>query len=333
MKTEREQLFYKNIIGYLVDHKALRDYLDDPEVGNNICRNPYEIPYYINGGSFDEVMAEIIETLEASPYMDKDHFRQYARVQILSLVKENPTVEELFQFLFDLSDDQVMSWPAYDILFNRFGDIITSVLQIASPCDLNDSDQVKKLRALVYLVLSDYIPSDLPEAQLLIYGDSAEKSEDSPKAVVFSEEDDEDGISLGHCDEDYFHLECCVTQLEKDVFDHFLDVDYIAAFADEGLHGENTLIENLITYVNRDDTRQAVTYQIIGNTYYDSAEEMFGDLGAKAFGYTVNESSVVTDLIDNAGEFDHGKGAQALWIKRLAFPVIKKDDIKGLQLE
>lgn len=328
MKINREQHFYKNMISYLVDHQAYMDYLDVPKSGNDSCCDPHEIPYCINGRSFEEVMGEIIETLEASPYMDKDHFRQYTRVRILSLIKGNPTTQEIFRFLFDLCNDEVMSWPAYDILFDRFGDIMTAALRIASPCDLNDNAQAERLRALVYLLLSDYIPSDLQEDQLLIYGDGAEKSEESPNAAVFSEADEEDGVPLGHVNEDYFLLECCVTQVEKADFENNLDVDYIAAYADEGLHGENTLIENMITYVNRDDPRQAVTYQIIGKTYYDSAKEMIADLGAKAFGYTVHESSAVADLIDNAGEYDHGKGAQALWIKQLSYPIIRKADVK-----
>lgn len=161
MKIDREQLFYKNMIGYLIDHIAFKDRSDDLKPGDTLCRELFEIPYHINSRDCEEVMGEIIETLEASPYLDKKHFRQYARVQILSRVNGNPTAEDLFKFLFDLSDDQVMSWPAYDILFNRFGEIMTAALHIASPCDINDSVQAERLRALVFDLLSDYITSDL----------------------------------------------------------------------------------------------------------------------------------------------------------------------------
>ena len=328
MKSDRGRLFYKNMLSYLIDHRALTDPLDDPKSGNKPCRNLFDIPYHLNGRAFDEAMGEIIETAEARNCLDQAHLSQYARVQILARVKGNPTAKRLFQFLFDLADAQEMSWPAYDILFNRFGEIMTAALPSVSPCDLNDNAQEERLRALVYLLLSDYIPTDLHEDQLHIYGDGVEKSEDSISDE--NDEEDDDGIALGHVNEEHFHLECCVTPVEKDAFEHILDVDHIAAYADEGLHGENTLIENLITYVNRDDPRQAVTYQIIGKTTYDSAKEMFGTAGAASFGYTMHDAAVITEKIDNMGEYEHKKGAQALWVKRLAFPVIKKDDIRRL---
>lgn len=313
--------FYHEIISYLMDHEKEKVYYDSLRPGiDTPCHNPFDIIDQLSGESFENVMNGIIKALKESPYLSENRLHQYMIVESLSHKGSYPGTADIFRFLFDLSLKQVMSWPAYGILYDHFGEIMTNALEAHVPCDLSDRNKVNEIYKTVYTLLSDFILSNLTPELLHIYS---------------GDEDDEDindshaKIEDGNVYEDYLFVECCVSHLEKADFKRHRDVGYIAAFGSEDLNTESTLIENMITYINKANSKEAVTYQIIDSKHYASCKEMFDAIGTKSFGYTKRDAAQIAQVANFLRRFidDPSMGMLALKVRKLPYPIRETKDI------
>ena len=221
-----------------------------------------------------------------------------------------------------------MSWPAYGILYDHFGEIMTDIIEAHVPCDLSDRSQVNTIHQTVYALLSHYILKDLTPNLLHIYSGDADDDENSDNNTQGENQDTD--IEDGDVNEDYIYLECCVSHLEKADFKRHRDVGYIAAFGSDDLNTESTLIENMITYINKANPGEAVTYQIIGSERYPSCKEMFDTIGTKPFGCTKRDASQIAQAASFLGKFieDPSMGMLALKVRKLPYPICKTENIK-----
>lgn len=325
--------FYREMISYLTDHEKEKAYYDSLRPGvDTLCRSPFDVIDEFNGESFENVMHEIIEALKESPYLNENCLNQYMIVDTLSHKEGYPKTAEIFRFLFDLSLGQVMSWPAYGILYDHFGEIMTDVLEAYVPCDLCDRTKVSEMYKTVYILLSDYILKELTPSLLHIY--SGDENDDEIIGNVQGELEDDNGEDGDEEDcniyEDYLSLECCVSHLDKADFKRHRDVSYIAAFGSDDLNTESTLIENMITYINKSDPKEAVTYQIIGSERFPSCKEMFDAIGTKPFGCTKRDAAQIAQAASFLGKFFDEPSMEMLVLKvrKLPYSIRRAEDIK-----
>ena len=320
MKTDDR--LYREMISYLIDQEKHKEYCESPQSADDApSRSPYELLENRADKSFDEMMDEMIGILMTTPYLDKDRLHQYEKVKAVSHKEGQPDAADIFGFLFDLSDAQVMSWPAYGILYDRFGEIMASALDGFAPCDLSDRVQANKLRDRVYALLSEYILKELSPEQLHTY--SGDEDDDLPSDGPVCEVED------GSICEDYLYSECCVTHLDKADFDRKRNVGYIAAFGSDDVNRESTLIENMMTYIDKTNPSQAVTYQIIGRERYPSCREMVDALGSEAFGFSTSSVDGIETALTVLGKYigDPSMGMLALKVRKLPYPIFNPEDI------
>lgn len=317
-----EDRFYYEMITYLTDNSVFEAYCKESDPDKPLYHLPYDILDNNSKHSFEDTMCDILECFLNTPFLDKKRYEQYKIIEKLAETLSIPT-QQFFQFLFTLSETNVMSWPAYGVLYNYYGDILEEITKTIVLTDLSTESQTIHLKSALYKVLSNYILKNISLEEIVVYEGDYYHEEDEEKDNSYLHDEPEEGTPW----EEYERLECCVFRLNKRDFKHHRDNQYIVAFANEELNEHSTLIGNMITFVNQNNA-DLITYMIVDRQYYPTCKEMFSELGTKPFGYSRREANGICAMTKFINAFCLLEGMVALKVKKLPIPILEKDSFR-----
>ena len=320
------QEFKQFIIDYFTDREQLNQFIENDFPETEIYESAIRRIEESKEDTFSEFTEVVIKELCSTSFYMEECICQYEIVQALAK-QYSFCGEDYYRLLFELYQDDIMSVPAYDILFCHYGEILSRIFFAFVPSDLSDIHQKERLQNRLFAVLSDYVLKNIliPHEAEVYEGDYYD--EDENRWEKYDEDTKDNPAPWRRRDK----LMCCVCNLDKKDYKWHSNVRFIAAFADEGMNTFSPLIENLITFVNRQKPDQTVTYQIVGRTVFDTCKEMIGKIGAEAFGCSDKTAESIIRTSALIGKLGFSEKTLALNVKKISVSVLKAEDLMVCQ--
>ena len=251
--------FYREMLTFLTDNSAYEKYFRDNDPDKPYYRLPYDVFENDSERSFQDTMSDIIDRLQATPFLDKQHLSQYHIAERLS-EQYSISIQEMFCFLFALSELEIMRWKAYGILYDYYGNILNESL-LAFLLEKSDHPQrIAQLEDYVMETLSDYV------LRMLVPDD----------IDIIDTNDDSSVYSIDYCidsydeSEEYNYLEeyirqCCFVLTNNDItlLKSMPENAPCVISVPDRFREHEVLANDFLTFVENSNREEAVTYQII----------------------------------------------------------------------
>ena len=250
--------FYGEMIAYLTDNAAFSSYCDDKDPDKPYYRLPYDVYENIGDRDLHGMMSDIISRMRETPFLNEQRLSQYRTAEALSK-QFDLSQQEVFCFLFALSELQIMRWYAYGTLYDHFGDILNEALVAYMLQNQKKPERAAQLEDHVMEALSDWV------LKTLLPDDMEFIVEDKEKDVLSLEY-----ITKGDDIEEWYYWDeytkqCCFISKGYDA-EHIKlmteDAPCILLLP-ERFEFFELLANDFLTFTEYNNTEDAVTYQII----------------------------------------------------------------------
>ncbi|MBP5633291.1 MAG: hypothetical protein J6Y21_11085 [Clostridia bacterium] len=312
--------FIRSFSYYLIKKNYFLDLDNITEQDRNFARTLLVLQEECEGSNPVEKMSGIIDYISKSGYVHKQHYYgfQQLRNDLYSLTDKE--VYCLYSVMFDIIDYQDISFPACEILLDRYHEIIQYIARKTNTSLIMKSNEdVRSFEKEVYKVLARFVVAFCPLKKVSIWGENYDDGIERSNTV-------EEGKPF----EEYEYLNCYVEVVDQETVTRMKDAVCLAGFKTMELEQGIMLNTNLITFVSK-DLSDAVTLQIVGQESFDSYKVMFEKIGTKAFGYIDETPEYCAQRINELFSDCLNDGPLCLRVELLEKPILKTEDLESLQ--
>ena len=273
-----------------------------------------------------EKITELLEYIASSDWVNKTRYDGYLELRSELFAFTDGDIYNMYAIMFSVADLQIIPFPAYDVLFDRFHELAQYVVrQTFAPVKLKTQPDAAVFEKEFYRALALYVLFYCPTKAVRIWGENYDGGTPEPEETGDGEEEDSPY-------EEYERLNCYVEITDAETVDRIRKADRLPAFFTTDLEYGNMLICNLITFATK-DLSDAVTVQITAHQHFSSYEEMFGSLGSwmpwSEDGDPASNAERMRKLFPDC-VLD---SPMCLYIRELAIPILKLADLERLRRE